>query len=116
MSKEKYLGYSENGKNRENTKTAEVDHNFLRCGIFVAGGGSILGAIFLIISMVVLIEVRLGDLTCNGDKFGNAWAMNATIPFLILGVSGCAIFIVAVFYEAIRSYSVVVVRKISKSM
>ncbi|KAG0558225.1 hypothetical protein KC19_10G013300 [Ceratodon purpureus] len=85
----------ENGRDKENSKFAEVNRNFLRFGILASGVGSILGAIFLIVSMVVLIEIRLGDLTC-----GNPWAVKTTVPFVILGVSGCAIFIVAVFYES----------------
>lgn len=108
--------FAENGKNRGNSKVATINHNFLRCGILSSGVGSILGAIFLIISMVVLIEVRLGDITCNGDTIGNPWALTATIPFLVLGTSGCAIFIIAVFHEAIHSYSIVIVQKLSRSM
>ncbi|KAG0567042.1 hypothetical protein KC19_7G105900, partial [Ceratodon purpureus] len=93
----------QNGKNKGNSKTAEVDQKFLRYGILSAGVGSCFGAIFLIVSMVALIEVRLGDITCNGDRYGNSWAMNTTISFLVLGVSGCAIFIFVVYYETIRS-------------
>lgn len=87
---------AENGRDKENSKFAEVNHTFLRLGILASAIGSILGAIFLIVSMVVLIEIRLGALTC-----GNPWAVKTTVPFVILGVSGCAIFIVAVFYESV---------------
>uniref|UniRef100_A0A7I4F1B3 Uncharacterized protein n=1 Tax=Physcomitrium patens TaxID=3218 RepID=A0A7I4F1B3_PHYPA len=88
----------ENGRDKENSKFAEVNRSFLRIGIFSSGIGSCLGAIFLIVSMVVLIEIRLGDLFC-----GNPWAVKTTVPFVILGVSGCSIFVVAVFYESFTS-------------
>ena len=81
-----------------NSKTAVFYHNFLRIGILSSSIGSILGAIFLIFSMFVLIQVRLGDLTCNHDHIGNPWAMTTTIPFLFCGISGCAIFIFAIFH------------------
>jgi hypothetical protein len=87
--------YVENGRDKDNSKSAGIDHRFLRFGIFASAIGSILGAIFLIVSMVALIEVRLGSISC-----GNPWAIRTTVPFVALGVSGCGIFIVAVLYES----------------
>lgn len=87
--------YVENGRDKDNSKSAGIDHRFLRFGIFASAIGSILGAVFLIVSMIALIEVRLGSITC-----GNPWAIRTTIPFVALGASGCGIFIVAVLYES----------------
>lgn len=104
VKKKENLSYTydcaENGRDKDNSKFAEINHNFLRAGILSSAIGSILGAIFLIVSMVVLIEIRLGNLTC-----GNPWAIKTTVPFVVLGVSGCAIFIVAVFYESVTTSS-----------
>ncbi|XP_073392291.1 uncharacterized protein [Physcomitrium patens] len=87
----------ENGKDRENSNYASVSQRFLQYGILSCSLGSILGAIALIVSMVILIEVRLGALFC-----GNPWAVFTTVPFVLLAVTGCAIFIVSVFYQATK--------------
>lgn len=85
-----------NGRDMLNSKSVAMNRKFLRFGILTTGLSSVLGCLFMVVSMIDLIEVRLGSLTC-----GNPWALATTIPLVALSVSGFAIFISAVFYESI---------------
>lgn len=91
---EKFIWCVENGRDKENLKFVEVNCSFLCIGIFLLGIGLCFGVIFLIVLMVVLIEIRFGDFFC-----GNLWVVKIIVFFVILGVLGCFIFVVVVFYE-----------------
>ncbi|KAJ7571502.1 hypothetical protein O6H91_01G169400 [Diphasiastrum complanatum] len=86
-----------NGNDREEVQAALIDQKFLRFGMIAAAIGSIAGTFFLLLSMINIIQVRLGSLSC-----GSVWPERAAIPLIILVGSGVIVFISSVFYAALH--------------
>lgn len=55
---------------------ADINHKVLRFGMLGSAVGSVMGCLFLMISMVSVIEVKLGSLACGGDT---VWAATTLI-------------------------------------
>ncbi|MCO5601381.1 hypothetical protein L7F22_055501 [Adiantum nelumboides] len=70
---------------------------FLRLGVLATSIGSLCGTAFLLISIIIIIELRLGLLSCD-----SAWSKFAAIPLVLLVSFGVLVFASAV-YVAFRS-------------
>ncbi|KAL3680998.1 hypothetical protein R1sor_023954 [Riccia sorocarpa] len=76
-----------NGSELENVRSAAVNNRFLRLGILLSAIGSVVGTVFLTLSLVNIIQIRLGNLTC-----GSLWTNRTAIPLVILvGTGGISV-------------------------
>ncbi|KAJ7568272.1 hypothetical protein O6H91_01G025500 [Diphasiastrum complanatum] len=81
----------------EEPNMAPINQKLLRTGIIASAIGSVSGTVFLLLSMVNIIQLKLGNLTSR-----NAWADSAALPLIVLVGSGVAIFSSSVFYAALH--------------
>lgn len=65
---------------------------FLRFGILATSVGSLCGTAFLILSIIIIIQLRLGLLSCE-----SAWAKLAAIPLVLLVFFGVLVFASSIF-------------------
>ncbi|KAJ7217507.1 hypothetical protein O6H91_Y470500 [Diphasiastrum complanatum] len=86
-----------NSNDRQEALAATISHKFLRLGMIASAMGSIAGTLFLLLSMINIIQLRLGSLYC-----GHVWPERAAIPLIILVGSGVITFISSVFYAALH--------------
>ncbi|KAI5065730.1 hypothetical protein GOP47_0020425 [Adiantum capillus-veneris] len=70
---------------------------FLRLGLLATSLGSLCGTAFLLLSMIIIIQLRLGLLSCD-----SYWSKFATVPLVLLVSFGVLVFASAV-YVAFRS-------------
>ncbi|KAL2621047.1 hypothetical protein R1flu_001252 [Riccia fluitans] len=81
-----------NGSELENVRSASVNNRFLRLGILLSAMGSVVGTVCLTLSLVNIVQIRLGNLSC-----GSSWTNRTAIPLVILVGSGVSIFVSSVF-------------------
>ncbi|CAN6452721.1 unnamed protein product [Victoria cruziana] len=83
-----------NGDDREEPLHAKVSFQLLRAGLVLSAAGSVLGCAALTISMVLLVEIKLGVLSCHG------WhAMVAVAAVVVLVPIGVLAYI-SIFWHA----------------
>ncbi|KAH7435579.1 hypothetical protein KP509_06G070500 [Ceratopteris richardii] len=69
------------------------DHpRLLRMGILAISAASLCGTAFLVLSIVMIVQLRLGLLTCY-----SSWAKFATVPLVLLVSCGAFVFSTSVF-------------------
>ncbi|KAF8117472.1 hypothetical protein N665_0009s0001 [Sinapis alba] len=83
-----------NSKETDEVFKANINSDLLRLGVVGAAGGSILGCVFLLLSMVEVIQLRLGLLSC-----GNSLAIHAVLALVVLVSSALSVYIFTVFYS-----------------
>jgi hypothetical protein len=67
----------------------------LQFGIWSCLLGTLIGSVFMIVSIFYFMQVRLGSITC-----GNPWALWAVIIPSVLGYLGVLCFAYTVIYES----------------
>ncbi|KAF8096288.1 hypothetical protein N665_0313s0054 [Sinapis alba] len=83
-----------NSKETEEVFKADINCDLLRLGVVGAAGGSILGCMFLLLSMVEVIQLRLGLLSC-----GISLAIHTVLALVVLVSSALSVYIFTVFYS-----------------
>lgn len=83
-----------NSKNHAEAISAQLNPKLLRFGMLVSAIGTVLGTIFLTLSMVYLIQIRLGLLNCDTSS----WSKLAAIPMVVMVTTGLLTFISAALY------------------
>ncbi|KAJ4878020.1 Uncharacterized protein Rs2_43038 [Raphanus sativus] len=83
-----------NSKETDEVFKADIDCDLLRLGVVGAAGGSILGCVFLLLSMVEVIQLRLGLLSC-----GSSLAIHTVLALVVLVSSALSVYIFTVFYS-----------------
>ncbi|CAH8363512.1 unnamed protein product [Eruca vesicaria subsp. sativa] len=83
-----------NSKETDDVFKANINSDLLRLGVVGAAGGSILGCVFLLLSMVEVIQLRLGLLSC-----GNSLAVHTVLALVILVSSALSVYIFTIFYS-----------------
>ncbi|KAG0458605.1 hypothetical protein HPP92_021733 [Vanilla planifolia] len=82
-----------NSNEVDETFRAHINSRVLRLGMLGSAVGSVMGCIFLLLSMVNVIQIRLGMLSC-----GSSAAVRAVSALLILVCTALAIYISTIFY------------------
>jgi len=70
-----------------------INNKLLRLGMLASAIGSIMGCVFLMLSMVNVIQIRLGVLSCGGSS-----TVRATLVLVALVSTALAIYISTVIY------------------
>ncbi|ESQ33163.1 hypothetical protein EUTSA_v10005283mg [Eutrema salsugineum] len=83
-----------NSKETDEVFKANINSDVLRLGVVGAAGGSILGCVFLLLSMVEVIQLRLGLLSCGGSL-----AIHTVLVLVVLVSSALSVYIFTVFYS-----------------
>ncbi|KAJ4963163.1 hypothetical protein NE237_023102 [Protea cynaroides] len=81
-----------NSKEVDEAFKAHIHLNFLRLGMMASAVGSVMGCIFLVLSMVNAIQIRLGVLSCS------KYAVGAVAGMVTLVSSGLLVYISTVLY------------------
>ncbi|KAF3796504.1 hypothetical protein EJ110_NYTH01548 [Nymphaea thermarum] len=68
-----------NSNDREDAFRARINNRVLRLGMLSSAVGSVMGCIFLMLSMVCVIEIRLGLLSCGSHSAERAVAALVTL-------------------------------------
>ncbi|XP_057862511.2 uncharacterized protein LOC131070863 [Cryptomeria japonica] len=82
-----------NSKQVDDAFRAHINNKMLRLGMLASAIGSVMGCVFLMISMVNVIQIRLGVLSC-----GNSSTVKATVSLVALVSTALIIYISTVFY------------------
>ncbi|CAF2090802.1 hypothetical protein BRARA_F03471 [Brassica rapa] len=83
-----------NSKETDEVFKANINSDLLRLGVVGAAGGSILGCVFLLLSMVEVIQLRLGLLSC-----GTSLVIHTVLALVVLVSSALSVYIFTVFYS-----------------
>ncbi|CAN6480792.1 unnamed protein product [Victoria cruziana] len=68
-----------NSNDRDDAFKARINNRVLRLGMLFSAIGSVMGSIFLMLSMVCVIEIRLGLLSCGSTSAERAVAALVTL-------------------------------------
>uniref|UniRef100_A0A5B7AXZ2 Maternal effect embryo arrest protein n=1 Tax=Davidia involucrata TaxID=16924 RepID=A0A5B7AXZ2_DAVIN len=82
-----------NSKDVDEAFRAHINLKVLRFGMLGSAVGSVLGCLFLMLSMVSVIEIRLGTLSC-----GSKSAVHAVAALIILVTSALVVYISTAIY------------------
>ncbi|GLU08062.1 hypothetical protein SLE2022_249910 [Rubroshorea leprosula] len=82
-----------NSKDVDEAFRATINQKVLRLGMMGSAVGSVMGCIFLVLSMVHVIEIRLGTLSC-----GSKPAIHAVGALVLLVSSALVVYISTAFY------------------
>jgi len=82
-----------NSKELHDAVKGLINNRLLRLGMLASAVGSVMGCVFLMLSMVNVIQIRLGILSCGGSS-----SVRATIALVALVFTALAIYISTVFY------------------
>lgn len=82
-----------NSKDVDEAFRARVNANVLRFGMLGSAVGSVIGCLFLMLSMVNVIEIRLGMLSC-----GSRSTMNAVVSMVVLVSSALLVYVSTAVY------------------
>ncbi|MQL96726.1 hypothetical protein Taro_029400 [Colocasia esculenta] len=83
-----------NSKDVDEAFRAHINIKVLRFGMLFSAAGSVLGCLFLMLSMVNVIQIRLGMLSC-----GSRAAVRAVTTLLTLVTTALVFYISTVFYS-----------------
>ncbi|PIA52472.1 hypothetical protein AQUCO_01000388v1 [Aquilegia coerulea] len=86
-----------NSKDVDEAFRAHINLTVLKFGMLGSAFGSVMGCVFLVLSMVNVIEIRLGILSC-----GSRSTVRAVATLITLVSSGLVIYITTVFYAFTR--------------
>ncbi|KAJ7534594.1 hypothetical protein O6H91_13G101600 [Diphasiastrum complanatum] len=86
-----------NSNDPQEEQAVEISQKFLRFGMIASAMGSAAGTLFLLLSMISIIQLELGSLSCGG-----VWPKIGVIPLIVLVGSGGIIFISSVFHAALH--------------
>jgi hypothetical protein len=89
-----------NSKDVHEAFRAHININVLRLGMIGSAIGSVMGCLFLMLSMVNVIQIRLGLLSC-----GSKSAIHAVAALLILVSSALLVYISTAIYAFLHSLS-----------
>ncbi|KAH6837137.1 maternal effect embryo arrest protein [Perilla frutescens var. hirtella] len=73
---------------------ADIDPDYLRYGLFGSAIGSVMGCLFLMLSIVDFIRVKLGDYSCGGEP------IFALLTLLLLAGSGLLVYVTTAVYAS----------------
>jgi hypothetical protein len=83
-----------NSKDPHDALRAHIDARVLRLGMLASAVGSVVGCVFLMTSMVMVVQIRLGTLGCPTDRA----AAKAAAGLVGLVTTALAVYIGTVFY------------------
>lgn len=86
-----------NSKDHSQAISAKLNPKLLRLGMLVSAIGTVLGTVFLTLSMIYLIQVRLGVLSCDSSS----WSKWAALPTVVMVSTGLLTFNSAALYAFI---------------
>lgn len=72
---------------------AHFNANLLRCLMIASAAGSVIGCLFLMLSMVKVVEIQMGILSC-----GNEHVLQAVASMVVFVTSGLVVYISTVTY------------------
>lgn len=73
---------------------ADIDPDYLRYGLFGSAIGSVMGCMFLMLSIVDFIRVKLGVFSCGGKS------VFALLTLLLLAGSGILVYVTSAIYAS----------------
>ncbi|KAL3625753.1 hypothetical protein CASFOL_030282 [Castilleja foliolosa] len=73
---------------------ADIDPDLLKYGLFGSAAGSVLGCVFLMLSMVDFIQVKLGVFSCGGKP------VYALVTLVVFVGSGLAVYVITAIYAS----------------
>jgi len=82
-----------NGKTSHHVFKAPVNKHLLRIGMLLSAFGSVFGCIFLMLSLMDVVQIKLGTLSC-----GSIWSIRAVVPLFMLVPTALIIYICIVLY------------------
>ncbi|KAI4354110.1 hypothetical protein L6164_003009 [Bauhinia variegata] len=68
-----------NIKDVDNSRRAHMNLKLLKFGMLGCAVGTVMGCVFLVLSIVIVVEIRLGLLSCRGES-----AVSATTSMILL--------------------------------
>ena len=83
----------DNAKDPHNVDRGHIDNKLLRIGMLASALASVVGCVFLMLSMVNVIQIRLGILSCGASS-----TVKATATLIALVTTALVIYISTVFY------------------
>ncbi|XP_043696725.1 uncharacterized protein LOC122647368 [Telopea speciosissima] len=83
-----------NSKEVDETFKAHINLKVLRLGMITSSAGSVMGCVFLVLSMVNAIEIRLGLLSC-----GSEYAVGTVAALVMLVSSGILVYVSTAVYS-----------------
>ncbi|KAG9455295.1 hypothetical protein H6P81_008199 [Aristolochia fimbriata] len=82
-----------NSRDTQDAVRAHINLTLLRLGMLASAAGSVMGCIFLVLSMVCVIEIRLGKLSC-----GSAAAVRSVAALVTLVATALLAYISTALY------------------
>ncbi|KAJ7534588.1 hypothetical protein O6H91_13G101200 [Diphasiastrum complanatum] len=86
-----------NSNDPQEAQAVVISQKFLRSGMIASAMGSVAGTFFLLLSMINIVQLKLGSWSC-----ASAWPKIAIIPLIILVANGGIIFTSSVLYAALH--------------
>ncbi|XP_019188360.1 PREDICTED: uncharacterized protein LOC109182665 [Ipomoea nil] len=86
-----------NSKDVDEAFRAHVNSKVLRLGMMASAAGSVMGCLFLMLSMANVIEIRLGMLSC-----GSKSAVRSVSVLVVLATSGLLVYISTAVYAFLQ--------------
>ncbi|KAH6837139.1 maternal effect embryo arrest protein [Perilla frutescens var. hirtella] len=83
-----------NNMDQNDPHKADIDPDYIRYGLFGSALGSVLGCLFLMLSIVDFIRVKLGDYSCGGKP------VYAMVTLLIFVGSGLLVYVTTAVYAS----------------
>ncbi|XP_042496211.1 uncharacterized protein LOC122075303 [Macadamia integrifolia] len=83
-----------NSKDVDEAFRVHINLKVLRLGMMASAAGSVMGCVFLVLSMVNAIEIRLGLLSC-----GSEYAVGAVAALVTLVFSGILVYVSTAIYS-----------------
>ncbi|GMP90145.1 hypothetical protein CsSME_00041406 [Camellia sinensis var. sinensis] len=91
-----------NSKDVDEAFRAHINFKVLRFGMLASAIGSVMGCLFLMLSMVNVIEIRLGTLSC-----GSKSTVHAVAALIILVTSALIVYISTAVYAMVERVNVI---------
>ncbi|XP_031123400.1 uncharacterized protein LOC116026090 [Ipomoea triloba] len=86
-----------NSKDVDEAFRAHVNSKVLRLGMMASAAGSVMGCLFMMLSMANVIEIRLGMLSC-----GSKSAVHSVSVLVVLATSGLLLYISTAVYAFLQ--------------
>ncbi|KAH6814247.1 maternal effect embryo arrest protein [Perilla frutescens var. frutescens] len=83
-----------NNMDQSDPHKADIDPDYIRYGLFGSAAGSVLGCLFLMLSIMDFIRVKLGSYSCGGKP------VYALVTLLIFVGSGLLVYITTAVYAS----------------
>ncbi|TXG49887.1 hypothetical protein EZV62_025762 [Acer yangbiense] len=82
------------------TFLGHVNKGLVRVGMLVAGVGSAIGCVFLMLALINVVQIKLGTLSCES---GSGHSVAAIVPLVILVPAALLIYVSIILYAFLRS-------------